>query len=52
MTELMDETTFSVIGRITAEPGVTAMLANGESFPLAMGGFQHFEGDSDADSDV
>ena len=52
MTELMDETTFSVIGRITAEPGVTAMLANGESFPLEMGGFQHFEGDTDADRDA
>ena len=51
VTELMDETTFSVIGRVTAEKEITAMLANGESFPLEMGGYQHFDDESDPEAD-
>lgn len=46
VTEMMEEKSFSVIGQITAETEVTAMLANGESYPLKMGGFQHFEDDA------
>ncbi len=44
VTEAMDEDSFRVIGRITAGEEVVAKMANGESFPLGMGGFQHFGG--------
>lgn len=46
VTEQMDEESFSVIGRITAESDVLAKLADGTTIPLGMGGYQHFGGGS------
>ena len=42
ITEQMDDESFNVIGRITADTDVVAKMADGETFPLGMGGFQHF----------
>lgn len=46
VTDMMDEDSFRVIGRITADEEVVARTAEGESFPLGMGGFQHFGGEN------
>lgn len=42
----MDEESFNVIGRITADTEVVAKIADGTTLPLGMGGFQHFGGSS------
>lgn len=46
LTEKMDPESFNVIGRITADTEVVAKMADGQTFPLGMGGFQHFGGGS------
>ncbi len=42
VTDRMDDESFNVIGRITADADVVAKMADGAAIPLGMGGFQHF----------
>ena len=42
--EQMDDSSFNVIGRFTAEPDVIVTTPDGQSFPLGKGGYDHFPG--------
>lgn len=44
VTDQMDEESFNVIGRITADTDVVAKTADGTTVPLGMGGYRHFGG--------
>ena len=41
----MDQESFNVVGRFTAEPEVVVLMPDGNRFPLGSGGYQHFRGE-------